>query len=74
MVLLLICWFCIGELIAFALNMSLGEWIHNNTIYCLLYVVKNFHCFMSLPSFPTNHFWLLAITSFHSIHVQTFAK
>ena len=28
MVLLLICWFCMGGLIAFALNLDLGEWIH----------------------------------------------
>ena len=27
MVLLLICWFCVGGLIAFALNLDLGEWI-----------------------------------------------
>ena len=30
MVLLLICWFCVGELITSALNLGLGEWIHKD--------------------------------------------
>ena len=29
-VLLLICWFCVGGLIAFASNLGLGEWIHKD--------------------------------------------
>ena len=30
MVLVLICWFCVGGLIASALNLGLGEWIHKD--------------------------------------------
>ena len=44
------------------------------TEHCLSFVVKNFHCFTSLPLFPKKRLQLPAITSIHSIHMQKFAK
>ena len=43
-------------------------------IYCLLFVVKNLRCSTSLPSFLKKHSWLPAFVSFHSIHMQKFAR
>ena len=42
------------------------------TIYCLSFVVKNFHCFSSLPSFHEKCSLSQAYTSFHSIGLKTF--
>ena len=55
----------------FQSNISFSIW---NTVYCLLFVVKNFCCSMPLPSFLKNLSCLPAFTIFDSIHVQTFTK
>ena len=44
-----------------------------DTVYCLSFVMKNFCCFTSLPSFHKRCSWLPALTSFHSVHMQKFA-
>ena len=45
------------------------EGLYDDTVYCLLFMVKNVRCFMSSPSFP-QILRLPIFTSFHSIHVQ----
>ena len=45
-----------------------------NTVYCLIFDMKKFHCFTSLSWFLKKLLRLPTFTSFHSIHVQKFAK
>ena len=47
---------------------------NNYTVYCLLFMVKSFASFKSLPPFLKKFLQLSAFTSFYSTHVQKFAK
>ena len=41
------------------------------TVYCLLFMVKKFCCFISLLSFLKKLSWLSAFTSFHIVFLFT---
>ena len=67
--------FCYVQSILGPLSLTIFQMNQNtDTVYCLLFKMKKFRCCMSLPSFQEKRSWLPAYISFHSIHVQKFAK
>ena len=58
-ILLVYCWIEV----LFISTIQAFEGLYDDTVYCLLFMVKNFRCFMSSPSFPKT----FAVTNFYKL-------